>query len=99
MENFVEEKEIKIHEADDGSSCNSKFLTDLGNEASKNARIRTVTLYEVYEMLGIASVIDEYDPRYNDAKTWGWSPENPKLHHLTTKELHPEGCPCCGRPW
>ncbi len=30
---------------------------------------------------------------------WGWTKDNKEFHHLTVKELHPCGCPYCGRSW
>lgn len=29
---------------------------------------------------------------------WGWG-NGKGFHKLTIREMNPDGCPCCGRPW
>lgn len=47
-----------------------------------------VTEKEVYEAIGLENGRDD----------WGWG-NGQGFHKLSQREMHPNGCPCCGRPW
>ena len=49
---------------------------------------KLVSEYDVLTSLGIEG--GRHD--------WGWSKDE-GFHKFTVQELHPEGCPCCGKPW
>ena len=50
--------------------------------------VRPVSEFDVYNKLGISG----------GRKDWGWTKDE-GFHQFSVREMHPEGCPCCGKPW
>lgn len=67
-------------------------------ELNRKAREDYVTLFDVYAELGVVEDTELERKLHPELLSHGWTRDK-GFHELTLKERHPEGCPCCGRPW
>ena len=75
----------------------AETIADKCDELSHKSLDCPVSLYDVLEALGVVNDSNKHMRQHY--KFYGWGPDGKEFHLFTEKELHPEGCPCCGRPW
>ena len=93
------EKPILLYDPFSGRSFfyDANTLQAVLNNLNDKRIVQTVSLYDFYEALGLnMELFNEKD--ICTMKQYGWN-DTEGLHELTFKERHPDGCPCCGRPW
>lgn len=72
-----------------------RYVQDVFDKAKADKPDKwVVTVADLYDHLGLW--VDRSSV-YETQMGWSWM--NESLHHLSTRELHPDFCPCCGRPW
>ena len=80
-------------------SSNKDQFDQVSKTCTEEALNHYVSLFDVKVMLGFYEDTEMDRILHREDTFYGWGPNGKEFHRATEKDLHPDKCPCCGKPW